>query len=87
VFELWLGNAHGLELEFYDGLLSSLDVAVLTPVAAQRAGYWLRLLPREQQPRLSRDALIAASADHRDEVVITRNTRDFRLFSVRLAEY
>jgi predicted nucleic acid-binding protein len=45
-----------------------------------QAGEWLRLVGERSEP-LFRDALIAATALERTETVLTRNVRDFSLFS------
>ena len=87
-FELWQGSQFGSDDEaFYQGLLGRLEAVPLSAAAAALAGEWLRPYPRQARERLSRDALIAASAFQRLEAVSTRNVRDFSRFPVEVRPY
>jgi len=54
--------------------------APLTNTAAIQAGQWLRSLSRSTRRRVSADALIAATAKERGEVIRTRNVREIKRF-------
>ena len=75
-YELWVGRSFGREEEvFYRAVFALLDEAP-TAAAAMSAGSRLRDSGNRTE-KLFRDALIAACAAERDEVVVTRNVRDF----------
>jgi predicted nucleic acid-binding protein len=81
IFELWVGSRLSREEEaFYRACFRFLEEAPLLGSAAMQAGEWLRLVGERSEP-LFRDALIAATALERTETVLTRNVRDFSLFS------
>jgi predicted nucleic acid-binding protein len=87
-YELWLSSELGRTDEtFFRALFSLLEEVPLTTAAAQQAAIWLRELPRRTRDRRLRDALIAASAATRRDVVYTRNIRDFVRFYHNVRSY
>jgi predicted nucleic acid-binding protein len=54
---------------------------------ARQAAYWLRGTGERPREDLIRDALIAATAAARGEVIYTRNVRDFQRFYARVKVY
>ncbi len=87
-FELWVGShVSESEEDFYDALFFLLDAAARTLSAATQAGLWLRGLPERVSESLVRDALIAATAAERSEVIYTRNVRDFQRFYTNVRKY
>jgi predicted nucleic acid-binding protein len=86
-FELWSGRLLAVEEDFYEAILAHLSEATLTTGAAKRAGAWLRGLPAPTNERLTRDALIAATAEELHQSICTRNVRDFQRFPVDLLPY
>ena len=87
-FELWLGeHVSRAEELFYLALFNLLEEATLTVSAAVRAALWLRSFPENLSERFIRDALIAASALERGEVVYTQNVRDFQRFYADVKRY
>lgn len=51
------------------------------------AAGWLRGLSPRRAEAMFRDALIAATASERGEVVITRNVKDFQRLGVNVQAY
>lgn len=75
------------EIEYVAITRYLLDEAQLTGAAAIQAGQWLRQYSRNRRRRLSADALIAAIAAQRGEIIITRNYRDIRKFYTNYTTY
>ena len=87
-YEPWLSTELGRPDEnFFRALFSLLEEVPLTTAAAEQAAIWLRELPRRTRDRRLRDALIAASAAMRRDVVYTRNIRDFVRFYNNVQRY
>ena len=68
-------------------MFTLLTEANLTASAAKQAGLWLPDLPGATAQRLIHDALVAAVALERGEVVYTRNRRDLGRFPVKIEGY
>jgi predicted nucleic acid-binding protein len=86
-FELWVKDISDAEATFYRGLFSLLESADLTQEAARFAANLLRGMRRNQRERLFRDALIAATARIRGEILYTRNLGDFHRFDIEVRTY
>lgn len=87
-YELWLNkNLTRSDEVFYQAMFSLLEEASLTSDAALQTALWMRPLPRKSRDRCLRDALIAASASGRGEVVYTRNVRHFRRYYSNVQRY
>lgn len=76
-----------LESDFYSAIFVFLEEAELSVKAATQAATWLRELSGPQAERLIRDALLAATAGLRSEMIYSRNLRDFRRFPVMVQAY
>jgi len=86
-YELWIGiRSREEELDFL-AVLRHFEEAPLTSAMARQAAYWLRDTRARPTEDLIRDALIAATAAVRDEVIYTRNVRDFLRFYTRVQVY
>ena len=86
VSEAWAG-AHLAGDRDLEALLQVIEFVQPGPVHARAAGRWrAEALARGWTLSLP-DALIAACADSLDAAVLTRNTRDFALTSVRVETY
>jgi len=87
--ELWqypkLGRQE--EVEFVALTSYFLQEATLSTAAAIKAGQWLRPLSRSARMRVAADALIAATAEEREERVRTRNLKDFQKFYSNIQTY
>jgi predicted nucleic acid-binding protein len=86
-YELWVGRGFSREEEvFYQAAFPLLEDASITASAAMSAGATLRQSGNRTE-KLFRDALIAASAQERKEVVVTRNVRDFEGLGAQVQSY
>ena len=86
-YELWVGRRFTREEEvFYLAAFSLLEEAMVTSSATIAAAERLRTTP-ERTEKLFRDALIAAAASERGEIVVTRNVRDFESIGARVRAY
>jgi len=86
-FEIWSGISSAQEESDYLLFLAFCDEVALTGSMARRAALMLRGVTGRGAEALSRDALIAATAEERGEPVYTRNTRDSRRFNVNVQSY
>ena len=86
-YELWIGMRSREEELNYLAVLRRFDEAPLTSAMARQAAYWLRGTGERPREDLIRDALIAATAAARGEVIYTRNVRDFQRFYARVKAY
>ena len=86
-YELWIGIRSRAEELDYLAVFRRFDEAVLTSAMARQAAYWLRDIRERPTEDLIRDALIAATAAVRNEVIYTRNVRDFLRFYSRVQAY
>ena len=86
VLEVWLGNFTQGEESFYENVLLLAEEVPLDSSMAKTAAEQLRKLQPVAE-RIVRDALIAASAIQRNEVILTRNRRDFQQFTDKLDAY
>ena len=87
--ELWLSPKlrRQEEIEFTALTRYFLQEAQLSTSAAMKAGQWLRPHSRSARMRLTADALIAATAEERDERVRTKNVKDFQRFYSNVQTY
>jgi predicted nucleic acid-binding protein len=86
-YELWIGiRSREEELDFL-AVLRHFEEAPLTSAMVRQAAYWLRDTRGRPTEDLIRDALIAVPAAVRDEVIYTRNVRDFLRFYPRVQVY
>lgn len=87
--ELWQYSGLGRreEIEFNALIRYFLTEAPLTTSAAIRAGQWLRAFSRSKRRRLCLDALLAATALERGELVRSRNAKDISLFHSNVQSY
>jgi predicted nucleic acid-binding protein len=74
------------ELAFFS-LSRLLNEAPLTISISMAAGQTLRPLTRNQRRALLADAIIAATAESRNETIYTRNPRDIRRFYTNVQVY
>jgi len=86
-FEIWLGLAGHREETVFKALFQVMEEAQLNSDAASLAATWLRGTSPRRAGATFRDALIAATAEIRGEVIVTRNLRDFERFGVRVQPY
>lgn len=86
-FEIWLGLSDPFEHIAFSGLLAGLQHAPLTDTTAMIAAGWMRGVSPRRAESIFRDALIAATAQERGETIVTRNTRDFARFNVKVRSY
>ncbi len=68
-------------------LLALLEEAYLDASAARHMAEWLSASARPVRLRLAGDAIIAAKAFERDELLYTRNVRDFQRFYLNVRSY
>lgn len=87
VFELWVGTLSRGEELTYRAMLMALDEAPLTNAEAEAAALWLRDASPRTSESVVRDAFIAATAMLRQEVIYTRNVRDFARFYSNVRSY
>jgi predicted nucleic acid-binding protein len=86
-FEIWIGiRTHEEEMDDL-GLLDAFEEVTLASGMSRLAATWLRQLGPTQSEAVFRDALIAASASLRGELLFTRNVRDFRRFYPHVRTY
>jgi predicted nucleic acid-binding protein len=85
--EVWLGLTNHEDEMAMTFVLSTMKEVPLTDAAAIRAAMWLRGMSPRRAETMFRDALIAATAFERGEVVVTRNVKDFQRFSVDVQPY
>ena len=80
--EIWQYSRLGRqeEIEFVALTRYFIQEASLSTTAAMKAGQWLRRHSRSARMKLAADALIAATAEERGDVVRTRNCKDFQRF-------
>lgn len=75
------------EIEYIALTQYFLDEAPLTGKMAVKAGQWLRSFSRNMRRRICVDALIAATAEERDEEVVSRNYKEIRRFYSKYRTY
>jgi len=75
------------EIEYVALTRYFLTEAPITGSAGIQAGQWLRPYSRSRRRRLCADALIAATAQERGEMIRTRNYRHIRLFYPKYQTY
>lgn len=81
IAELWQGEMSGRqEIIQYEALLTAMGEVSLTSRIAKIAGGGLREVTGKRRIKLFADALIAATAKDRGEVIYTRNIKDMKLF-------
>jgi predicted nucleic acid-binding protein len=86
-FEIWIGvSSREDEIDFL-AMLSQCEEAPLTASMARTAAIWLKGFSPRRAEGLFRDALIAATANERGEVIYTRNVRDFERLSIDVRTY
>ena len=81
-FEIWIGIDNREEEIDFLAMLSQCEEAPLTAAMARTAAIWLKGLSPRRAEGLFRDALIAATANEREEAICTRNVRDFERLSI-----
>jgi len=84
--EAWTGAHDDFDPDLV-GLLRFVEFVQAGPAQARRAGRWRADARLRGSTLSSPDALIAASAEAIDAVVLTRNLRDFALTSARVEGY
>ena len=84
--EAWTGAHDDFDPDLV-GLLRFVEFIQAGPEQARRAGRWRAEAHRRGWTLSSPDALIAASAEAIDAVVLTRNLRDFALTSAQVESY
>lgn len=84
--EAWTGAHDDFDPDLV-GLLRFVEFVQAGPAQARRAGRWRAEARLRGWTLSSPDALIAASAEALDAVVLTRNARDFALTSARIEPY
>jgi predicted nucleic acid-binding protein len=84
--EAWTGAHDDFDPDL-EGLLRSVEFVQAGPAQARRAGRWRAEARLRGSTLSSPDALIAASAEALDAVVLTRNVRDFALTTARVESY
>jgi predicted nucleic acid-binding protein len=84
--EAWTGAHDDFDPDLV-GLLRFVEFVQAGPAQAHRAGRWRADARRRGWTLSSPDALIAASAEAIDAVVLTRNLRDFALTSAQVESY
>lgn len=84
--EAWTGAHDDFDPDLV-GLLRCVEFVQAGPAQARRAGRWRAEARLRGSTLSSPDALIAASAEALDAVVLTRNVRDFALTSARIEPY
>lgn len=88
VAELWQGKMRDRKEELeYAALITVMEEAPLRSSAARVAGYNIRDYGYNQKADLFADALIAATAEDRNEPLYTRNYRDMALFYSKVQRY
>lgn len=87
--ELWQypGLTRREEIEYMALTQFFIAKAPVSARAAVQAGQWLRSYSRNRRRRLAADALIAATAHERGEVVRTRNYREIQRFYSNVQGY
>jgi predicted nucleic acid-binding protein len=85
--EVWLGLTNHEDEMAMTFILGSMKEVPLTDAAAITAATWLRGMSPRRAETMFRDALIAATARERGEVVVTRNVKDFQRFDVDVKAY
>jgi predicted nucleic acid-binding protein len=86
-FEIWSGISSLQEESDYLLFLAFCEEVALTGSMARQAAVMLQGQTARRSEALVRDALIAATAAERGELVHTRNVRDFRRFNVNVQSY
>ncbi len=84
--EAWSGAHDDADPDLV-GFLRFVEFVQAGPEQARRAGRWRAAARRRGRTLSAPDALIAASAEAIDAVVLTRNDRDFALTSARTERY
>ena len=82
VAEIWKGEGmkdRKQEIQ-YEAIFLIMEEAPLTSSVARIAGSWLRKCSRSMQRELFGDALIAATAAQRGELVYSRNVKHLKQF-------
>ena len=88
VAELWQGKMRDRREELeYTALLTVMEEAPLRGNAARTAGYNIRQYGYNQKAGLFADALIAATAEERGELLYTRNDKDMTRFYSNVQRY
>ena len=88
VAELWQGKMRDRREELeYTALLTVMEEAPLGSSVARRAGYKIREYGHNQKADLFADALIAATAEERGELIYTRNHKDMSRFYSNVKKY
>ena len=88
IFELWGAPGFDRRAEIaYQGMMTFLEQAPLSPEAARQAGLWLASVEYEELERLTRFALLAATALERQESICTRDVEAFSRFYSDVTEY
>ena len=88
VFDLWSGTGFDRQTEIaYTGLLKFLDEAPVTAEAARIAGIWVAPLYYDERLSFAQVALIAATAQIRDEPILTSHPELFERFYSNVIEY
>jgi len=88
LFELWRSPDLDRRTEIrYVSMVTFLEEAPLTAEAAKMAGVWIADVEDDERERLSRYALIAATARERGEPIATNDTEPFSRFHPELVEY
>ena len=88
VFELWGSSELDRRTEIgYVGMLRFLEEASLSHEAAKVAAIWVAPLDEAERSRLTRYALVAATARERGEPICTRNNEHFSRFNSEVVGY
>ena len=77
VFELWIRPMQRQEEMRHRALLALLEESYFDSDSARLMAAWLQVAPVSRSQRLTGDAIIAATAAARGEVIYTRNVADF----------
>lgn len=88
VLELWQGDMRDRKEEMeWEALFTLMEEAKLSHNASRTAGSKLRPYNKNQKAEYFADALIAATAEERNEPLYTRNHKHMKLFYGRITRY
>lgn len=86
VAELYVGVREGQERETLDRFISLLEVVNINFAIAVQAGLWRRDYGKSHGTGLI-DAMIAATAQHTDSILVSLNSKHFPMLETILAPY